>query len=188
MEYDCHFSCYITEIDKTNAAVVDACMPFCCKCLFDWWYPPCCCFIVPFYRDYGLHNRFLRYKLVTWHHLIGREVAGHNPYPLCTGLARWAQEGYGDSDDSIHRKCGRSHQLQAGEIPSVESPVMTRNTAWAGRLCEKVSLLKRLNFYHNRPAQAALRDITGDSMNGISPARNWWLCWCLGWRSLSLSP
>jgi len=37
----------------------------------------------------------------------------------------------------IHSKCRRSHQLQAGEIPFIESPVMSRNAARAGRLWKK---------------------------------------------------
>jgi hypothetical protein len=64
-----------------------------------------------------------------WHHPIGAELTSYNPYPLCTRSARWAQEGYGDSDNDIHPKRQRSHQLQAGEIPPfIESPVMSRNT------------------------------------------------------------
>ncbi len=72
---------------------------------------------------------FLRRKSVMWHHPIGAELTSYNPYPLCTRSARWAQEGYGDSDNDIHPKRQRSHQLQAGEIPPfIESPVMSRNT------------------------------------------------------------
>jgi hypothetical protein len=55
--------------------------------------------------------------------------------------------GYGDSDNDIHPKRQCSHQLQAGEIPSVESPVMSRHMAQAGRLREKVSPLMRLDFF-----------------------------------------
>jgi hypothetical protein len=40
--------------------------------------------------------------MMTWHHPIGREITCYNPYPLCTGLARWAQEGYGDTKNRIH--------------------------------------------------------------------------------------
>jgi len=43
---------------------------------------------------------------VTWHHAIGGEVTSYNPDPLCTGLARWVQEGYRDSDNGIHPKHG----------------------------------------------------------------------------------
>jgi hypothetical protein len=42
------------------------------------------------------------HKLVMWHHPVGREVTGYNPYPLRTGLPRWAHEGYGDGDNGIH--------------------------------------------------------------------------------------
>lgn len=76
-----------------------------------------------------------------WHHAIGEEVAGYNPYSLCTGSARWAQEGYGNSDNGIHPKRQHSHQLWAGEIPSVKSSIMSRNMAQAGRLREKVLTL-----------------------------------------------
>jgi hypothetical protein len=41
-------------------------------------------------------------KLVAWHHPIGGDITSYNPYPLCTGPARWAQDGYADSDDGIH--------------------------------------------------------------------------------------
>jgi hypothetical protein len=38
---------------------------------------------------------------------------------------------------------------------------------------KKSSRMSSKTFSHNQPAQAALRDITGDlMMNGISPARN----------------
>ncbi len=71
---------------------------------------------------------------MTWHHPIGGEVTGYSPYLLCTGWARWAQEAYGNSDNSIHPKLQRNHQLQAGEIPSVKSPVLSCNMTWAGQL------------------------------------------------------
>jgi hypothetical protein len=80
------------------------------------------------------HNRFL-------HRQIG-DVASP---PLEERSAGWAQEGYGDSDIHPKRQC--SHQFQAGEIPSVQSPVMSRNMARAGRLREKVSPLMRLDFF-----------------------------------------
>jgi hypothetical protein len=37
-------------------------------------------------------------------------------------------EGYGESDNGIHPKCRRTHQLQVGEILSIKSPTMFRNT------------------------------------------------------------
>jgi hypothetical protein len=52
------------------------------------------------------------------------------------------QKGYGDSNNGIHPKSRRSHELQAGEIPSVESPIMSHQ---AGQLWEKVWLL--LDFF-----------------------------------------
>lgn len=51
----------------------------------------------------GHHNQFLCRKSVTWHHPIGGEVTGYNPYSLCMASARWAQEGYGNSDNRTRR-------------------------------------------------------------------------------------
>jgi hypothetical protein len=63
-------------------------------------------------------------------------------------VGQWAQEGYGNSNNGIHPKHQRSHQLRAGEIPSVESSVMSRNMAQAqaGQLREKVLTLTQLYF------------------------------------------
>jgi hypothetical protein len=72
-----------------------------------------------------------------WHHPIGREVKGYNPYPLRAGSARRAQEGHGDSDNGIHPRHRCSQQLWAGEIPSIESWFMSPNTARASQLGEK---------------------------------------------------
>jgi hypothetical protein len=68
--------------------------------------------------------------------------------PLCTRSARWAQEGYGDRDNDLHPKRQHSHQLRAGEIPFIiESPVMSRNAAGAGRLWEKVEPHEQQDFF-----------------------------------------
>jgi hypothetical protein len=42
--------------------------------------------------------------------------------------------GYADSNNSIHPRCLSSHWLWAGEIPSIESLVMSRNTPQAAQL------------------------------------------------------
>jgi hypothetical protein len=62
---------------------------------------------------------------VTWDHPIGGEVTGYNPYPLCTGSARWVHKGYvdSDSDNGIHPKHRHCRQLRESGIPSIESPV-----------------------------------------------------------------
>jgi hypothetical protein len=83
---------------------------------------------------------------VTWHHPIGGEVTGYYPYPLRIGWARWAQAGYGDSDNGICPRCRHSHQLWAGGILSIESLITSRNMARAGRLRDKVSPLTWLDF------------------------------------------
>jgi hypothetical protein len=74
------------------------------------------------------HKTSSSVESVMWHHPIGGEVTGYNPYPLCTGSARWSQEGYGDRDNVIHPNRQRSHQLQVGEIPSIESPVIVQTS------------------------------------------------------------
>jgi hypothetical protein len=75
-----------------------------------------------------------------WHHPIGGEVKGYNPYWLRTGSARRAQEGHGGSDNGIHPKHRHSQQLWAGEIPSIESwVIMSPNTARASQLGGKVA-------------------------------------------------
>ncbi len=84
---------------------------------------------------------------MAWHHPIGGDTTSYNPYPLSTGLARRAQDGYADSDNGIRPRHRHSHQLQAGEIPSIESLVMSCNMAQAGQLWEKVSLLTWLDFF-----------------------------------------
>jgi len=82
-----------------------------------------------------------------WHHRIGAGVTRYNPYSIHIGLAKRAREGYGYSDNDIHPRHLHSHQLWASEIPSVESPVMSRNMAQAGQLREKMSPLMWLNFF-----------------------------------------
>jgi hypothetical protein len=55
-----------------------------------------------------------------WHHPIGREETGYNPYPLCTGSTR-RESINADSDISIHLRRRRSHQLRVSEISSIKS-------------------------------------------------------------------
>jgi len=67
-----------------------------------------------------------------WHHPIGREVKGYNPYSLHTRLVRQAQEGYANIDNGIHTRRYHNHQLWASEISSIESSIMSRNMAQIG--------------------------------------------------------
>jgi hypothetical protein len=65
------------------------------------------------------------------------------------------RRGYGDSDNGIHPRRQRSHQLWVGEILSVKSPVMSRNT-WLEQAGygKKSHHSRALTFSLNWPALA----------------------------------
>jgi hypothetical protein len=52
-------------------------------------------------------------------------------------VGRTGTGGYADNNNGIHPRCPSGHQLQASEISSVQSPIMSRNMAWAPWLLEK---------------------------------------------------
>jgi len=72
---------------------------------------------------------------VTWHHPIGREVTGYSPLSAVYWVGQMGTGGlWQQPHNGIHPKRERNHQLLAGEIPSLKSPVMSCNMAQAGRL------------------------------------------------------
>jgi len=70
-----------------------------------------------------------------WRHPIGGEVSGYNFAAYSVGQT--GEGGYANSDNSIQPRCPSSYQLRASEFPSIESPIMFRNTAGPARLLEK---------------------------------------------------
>ncbi len=98
--------------------------------MFDPWYPPCCCFFGTyphFHRDYGLHNRRFLHRN-WWRGITSLAERSRVTTHICCVL------GWPDgrrrvvataTEAFIHSKCGRSHQLQAGEIPFIESLGLT---------------------------------------------------------------
>jgi hypothetical protein len=114
---------------------------FCCKCLIGDIHLVVALFYLSAFSQ-GLWDYITGRKW--WHGITSlAERSRVTTYiPLCTGSTRWTQEGYGDSDNSIHPKC-------VGVVISYRRVKSHPSNHWlytarAGQLWEKVEPCDRL--------------------------------------------